>query len=320
MTSPLSVDLRERVVSAVIAGASCRQAGERFGVSAASVSRWHARHLRDGHVRPKPMGGDQRSHVIEAHASRILKLCEKRGNIVLSELRDALAEQGVTSSTSSLSRFLARHCITRKKGALHAAEQDRPDVAQARQAWFEGQLDLDPDRLVFIDETAASTRMARRYGWAPRGQRCRLPMPCGHYKTTTITAALRTSGLTATAIFEGATNGRRFLDYVTDTLVPALRPGDTVILDNLQAHKVAGVREAIAAAGARVVYLPPYSPEFNPIEQAFAKLKTLLRTAAARTVKALQDAIEQAFAAFTPQECRNYINAAGYQNDHYVSD
>ena len=172
---------------------------------------------------------------------------------------------------------------------------------------------------MFIDETAASTRMARRYGWAPRGQRCRLPMPCGHDKTTTITAALRTSGLTATAIFEGATNGRRFLDYVTDTLVPVLRPGDTVILDNLQAHKVAGVREAITAAGARVVYLPPYSPEFNPIEQAFAKLKTLLRTAAARTVEDLHAAIRQAFAAFTPQEYRNYLNAAGYQTDCYVS-
>ena len=116
MTSPLSLDLRERVVSAVLAGASCRQAGERFGVSAASVSRWHARHLRDGHVRPKPMGGDQRSQIIEAHAPRILRLCEERGNIVLSELRDALAEQGVATSTSSLSRFLARHRITRKKG------------------------------------------------------------------------------------------------------------------------------------------------------------------------------------------------------------
>ncbi len=101
-----------------------------------------------------------------------------------------------------------------------------------------------------IDATAASTRMALRYGWAPRGRRCRLPVPCGHDKTTPVTAALRTSGLTATAVFEGAANGRRFLDQVTDTLVPALRPGDTVILDNLQ---------AIAAAGARVVYLPPYS-------------------------------------------------------------
>ncbi len=192
-------------------------------MSAASVSRWHARHLQNGHVRPKPMGGDQRSQVIEAHAPRILRLCEERGNIVLAELRDALAEQGVTTSTSTC-RASCPPSHHPQTGALHAGRADRPDVAEARQAWFEGHSILDPDRLVFIDEIAASTRMVRRYGWAPRGQRCRLPMPCGHDKTTTVTAALRTSGLTATAIFEGATNGQRFVDYVTDTLVPVLRP------------------------------------------------------------------------------------------------
>ena len=161
--------------------------------------------------------------------------------------------------------------------------------------------------------------MARRYGWAPRGERCRVAAPQGHYKTTTVTAALRTSGLCATALFDGATNGRRFRSYVTATLVPVLRPGDTVILDNLQAHKVVGVREAIEAAGARLLYLPPDSPDFNPIEQAFAKLKHLLRTAAARTVPDLWDAIRRAFTRFTPKECRNYLEAAGYENDAPVA-
>lgn len=116
MSSPLSIDLRERVVSAVMAGASCRQAAERFGVSAAGVSRWHTRQLSEGHVRPKPMGGDQRSQVIEAQAARILALCEEQRSLVLSDLREALAEEGIATSTSSLSRFLARHRITRKKG------------------------------------------------------------------------------------------------------------------------------------------------------------------------------------------------------------
>ena len=111
----------------------------------------------------------------------------------------------------------------------------------AREAWFEGQLDLDPDAVVFIDETATATNMARTYGRAPRGERCRLLVPQGHYKTTTVTAALRTSGLVATTLFDGATNGARFRAYVTDTLVPVLKPGDTVILDNLQSHKVVGV-------------------------------------------------------------------------------
>ncbi|KQP09183.1 DDE endonuclease [Methylobacterium sp. Leaf93] len=180
----------------------------------------------------------------------------------------------------------------------------------AREDWFERQPDLDPDRLVFLDETAATTKMARCYGRAPRGQRCRIAVP--HYKTTTITAALRATGLIARTVFDGATNSMRFRAYVTDTLAPVLKPGDTVILDNLNAHKVAGVREAIEAVGARVLYLPPYSPEFNPIEQVFAKVKALLRTAASRTADDLTIAIREAFSAFRPHECRNYLTAAGY--------
>ena len=129
---------------------------------------------------------------------------------------------------------------------------------------------------MFLDETAAATNMARRYGWAPRGERCRLAAPQGHYKTTTITAALRTSGLCATALLDGPTNGTRFRSYVTDTLIPVLHPGDIVVMDNLPAHKVAGVREAIEAVGARLLYLRSYSPDLNPIEQAFAKLKARL--------------------------------------------
>jgi len=172
---------------------------------------------------------------------------------------------------------------------------------------------------VFLDETAAATNMARRYGWAPRGERCRLAAPLGHYKTTAITAALRTSGLCATALLDGATNGSRFCSYVTETLIPVLQQGDIVIMDNLPAHKVAGVQAAIEAAGARLLYLPSYSPDFNPIEQAFAKLKALLRSAATRTIPDLSTAIQQAFTCFTPQECRNYITAAGYENDLAVA-
>jgi len=192
-------------------------------------------------------------------------------------------------------------------------------VKAAREAWFEAQPELDPDRLVFLDETAAATNMARRYGWAPRGERCRLSAPQGHHKTTTVTAALRTSGLCATALCDGPTNGRRFRSYVTETLVPDLQPGDIVVMDNLPAHKVAGVREAIEAVGARLLYLPSYSPDLNPIEQAFAKLKALRRGAAARTIPDLWTAIRQAFIRFTPQECRNYLAAAGYEDDLAVA-
>lgn len=189
----------------------------------------------------------------------------------------------------------------------------------ARRAWFDGQPDLDPDRLVFLDETAATTTMARRYGRAPRGQRCRLAVPLGHRRTTTVTAALCTTGVLATALFEGATNRERFLGYIQGTLSPALRPGDTVIMDNLPVHKVGGVREAIQATGARLLFLPPYSPDFNPIEQAFAKLKALLRSAAARTVMDLHTVIQDALVRFTPEECRNYVTAAGYEDDAAVA-
>lgn len=154
--------------------------------------------------------------------------------------------------------------------------------------------------------------MVRPYGRSPRGERCPISAPPHHYKTTTVTAALRTSGLVATTLFNEVMNSERFLAYVTDTLVPVLKRGDTVILDDLNVHKVASVRKIIAAAGARLLYLPAYSPDFNPIEQAFAKLKALLRTAAARTVPDLWVAIRNAFSAFKPDECRNYVAAAGY--------
>nr|WP_283536353.1 IS630 family transposase [Methylorubrum extorquens] len=206
-----------------------------------------------------------------------------------------------------------------RRGRRHLPGRRRHREAPGADAARERASVPDPDKLVFLDETAAATNMARRYGRAPCGERCRILVPQGHYKTTTVTAALRTTGLCAFDLADGATNGQRFRDYVANRLVPVLRPGDTVILDNLQAHKVSGIRERVEAAGARLLYLPPYSPEFNPIEQIFAKLKALLRSAAARTVPDLWDAIRHAFTRFTPDECRNSLAAAGYDNDLAVA-
>ena len=165
---------------------------------------------------------------------------------------------------------------------------------------------------MFIDETGATTKMVRLRGRAPRGERCIAAIPHGHWKTTTFTAGLRTSGLVAPMVIDGPMDGAAFLAYVEQVLVKDLAPGDIVIMDNLPAHKVAGVRRAIEAAGARLLYLPPYSPDFNPIEMAFSKLKAILRKAAARTVDALWAAIADALDAFTPSECANYFAAAGY--------
>lgn len=195
---------------------------------------------------------------------------------------------------------------------MRAAEQDRPDVAAARTTWSQYQAQLNPGRLLFIDETGTSTKMTRLRGRAPRGERLVGKVPYGHWKTTTFVAALRSTALTAPCVIDGPMNGNAFLAYVEQILVPTLRPGDIVVLDNLGAHKVPGVRETIEAAGAILMYLPPYSPDFNPIEQLFAKLKALLRKAAERSVDALWDRIGSLLGAFTPDECANYFRNSGY--------
>ena len=165
---------------------------------------------------------------------------------------------------------------------------------------------------MFVDETGASTKMTRLYGRCPRGERLVAPVPWGHWKTTTFLGALRQDGLVAPCAFDGPINGERFRAWVEQFLVPELKPGDIVILDNLPAHKAKSARDAIEAAGARMLFLPPYSPDFNPIENAFAKLKSILRKAAARTVPELWDAIRDALPRFTQDECANYFTAAGY--------
>lgn len=166
---------------------------------------------------------------------------------------------------------------------------------------------------MFIDETGASTKMTRLRGRAFRGQRCRSPVPHGHWKTTTFTGALRLSGITAPMVLDGPMNADAFRAYVRHVLTPTLRPGDTVVMDNLPAHKVADIRTLIEAAGASLLYLPPYSPDFNPIENAFSKLKAILRKAAARSIADLWDTIGTAVDQFTPAECANYFTAAGYE-------
>lgn len=168
---------------------------------------------------------------------------------------------------------------------------------------------------MFIDETWASTKMARTRGRALRGERLRAAIPHGHWKTTTFVAGLRATGMVAPMVLDGPINGITFQAYVEQVLVPELEPGDTVIMDNLGSHKGPRIRAAIEAAGARLLYLPPYSPDFNPIENAFAKLKALLRKAAERSVQGLWAAIRTAVSAFSPQECANYFAAAGYDND-----
>ena len=193
-----------------------------------------------------------------------------------------------------------------------AAEQDRPDIARHRERWQQRQATIDPARLVFIDETWTKTNMAPLRGWCRSGRRLIDRVPNARWQTLTFLAALRHDGLTAPCLFDGPINGESFLAYVTQILVPTLKPGDIVVMDNLGSHKSKAVRDAIRSAGARRLFLPAYSPDLNPIEQAFSKLKTLLRKARARTCDAVANAIGQLLPRFQSDECANYFRHAGY--------
>ena len=200
-----------------------------------------------------------------------------------------------------------------KKKTLIAAEQERDDVALARVAWRQSQSNIDPDHVVFIDETWAKTNMTRTHGRSLRGTRVVERVPSARWETTTFVGALRSEGFVAPLTIAGPINGELFLAWIEQHLVPTLKTGDVVVMDNLSSHKVAGVREAIESAGAELRYLPPYSPDLNPIELAFAKLKKLLRDGAERTSENVWKLCGQLLDQFTPNECLAYFRHCGYR-------
>ena len=312
MSRSYSTDLRVRVIKSISGGLTRRKAAARFGVGVSTAVKWYQRYRDTGEIAARKHGQPGGSK-LDAHEAFILALVRERADISLAEIAARLAEKrAVSACPATVWYFFDRRGISFKKSA-HAAEQERPDVVARRQAWFDAQPDLDPEKLIFIDETGASTKMARLRGRAKRGMRCRAAIPHGHWKTTTFTAGLRLASLSAPMLLDGPMDGDAFRAYVIHVLVPELTPGDIVVMDNLPSHKVTGVRLAIEAAGATLLYLPPYSPDFNPIEMAFSKLKAILRQAAARTVDDLWDVIAQSLDEFTPKECRNYFAAAGYE-------
>lgn len=186
-------------------------------------------------------------------------------------------------------------------------------MAAARRQWRDSQAVREASQYVFLDESGVTTDLLRRYGRSPRGVRLHDHTPCGHWQTHTVLAALRPTGLEATAVFDGPIDSVSFFAYVEQILVPTLRPGDVVVLDNLAVHKQPEVRAAIEAVGAQLRFLPPYSPDFNPIEQAFAKLKAFMRAARPRTFEDVVTLMANALSLFLPDECANYVRHSGYQ-------
>ena len=312
MPRPYSIDLRAHVIGAVAEGQSVRAVGEIFDVSPSFVAKLSQRWRRSGRIDPLMSGGDRRSGAIEAQRDWLLQAIEATPDLTLREIRERLSRRGTSASTSAIARFFQRHRISCKKKTLHAAERDRADVSAARAAWKAQQPEFDATRLVFLDETSMTTNMARTRGRSPVGERVVGAIPQAHWQTTTFVAALRLNAMTAPLVIDGPMTGGLFLAYVEQQLAPSLSPGDIVVMDNVSVHRVAGVEQAITAKGATIRRLPPYSPDMNPIEQAFAKLKAMLRKAAARSIRALWRRIADIVSRFVPQECRNYFAHDGY--------
>lgn len=309
-----SINLRERVIAAVVEAESksIRAVGGIFDASPSFVSKLSPRWRRSGRTNPLKSGGDRLSGAIEAERDWLSQTIEQTPDLTLRGIRDRLRERETLTSQSVVARSLQRHRISCKKKTLHATERDRADVGAARAAWTAQQPKFDAARLVFLDETSVTTKLARTRGRSPVGERVVGAIPQAHWKTTTFVAALRLNGMTAPLMIDGAMTGAAFLAYVEQQLAPTLSPGDIVVLDNVAVHRVAGVEQAITARGATIRRLPPYSPDVNPIEPAFAKLKAMLRKVAARSIRVLWRRIADFVRQCPPQEYRKYFAHDGY--------
>ena len=306
--APYSMDLRTRVLRDSDAGMASKEVALKYAVSRAWVDRVKQRRRETGEVAPRVQTVFRRRALTVEQEHRLGVLLLAQPDATLAELQAALP---TTAALSTLWRAIARAGLTFKK-TVYAEEQRRLDVAAARRRWWTTQPAQDMRAYVFLDECGVTTDLLRRYGRSPRGTRLHDHTPCSHWQTHTVIAGLRLGGLTAPAVFDGPIDNPSFLAYIEQVLVPTLHEGEVVVLDNLVIHKQPGVRAAIERVGATVRYLPPYSPDLNPIEKMFAKLKALLRKAGKRTVDGLWDHIGQLLEQFSAQECANYFASAGY--------
>jgi transposase len=305
-----SQDLRERVVRACDEQRGTHQdLAKLFGVSTAWIRRLLQRRRETGSFAALPHAGGHRSKLGDHQRQQLLVLVVEDPDATLAQLRERL---GAFVHLSTLHRALARCGLTLKKKVLHAAEQERADVRHKRAMWWGRVARVDPTRFVFLDGAGAHTALTRLYGRAFPGERVVGRVPQGNWRMTTLTSAIRHDGVIASVVFEGATDEAAFVTYVKQVLVPALRPGDIVVLDNLGAHRVSAVARAIRQAKAGVWYLPPYSPDFNPIEKIWSKVKAFLRRAEARTTETLWDTIGQALGTVTAQDCQHCFESCGY--------
>ncbi|NJM81111.1 MAG: IS630 family transposase [Tabrizicola sp.] len=308
------IEIRSRVIDFVEEGHGHREAARHFRVSPRFVNDMVVLKRESGGLEPKALGGQRRSKLSPYDDWMRARLVEK-GDLTLDEIVVELASvHCVAVHRGSVGKWLHRLGLSHEKTLL-ASEQLRPDVAERRRAWIEERQPVFAnmlERLVFIDETSLKTNLVKTTGWALVGQRLIDHAPFGHWNTQTFIAGLGHDGLIAPWVLDGAMNSVSFETYVEKELAPALKPGQVVVADNLSSHKSPRVVELLAAKGCTITFLPPYSPDLNPIEMAFSKLKTLIRKAAARTYQALWKQVGRVCDLFTSQECSNYFRAAGY--------
>lgn len=303
---PYSQDLRERIIAAVERGeASLREIAEQFLVHVSTVGRLVKRRRQTGSVEPRPHRGGRRPALDDGDLERLKELVRERPDATLKELRDGL---GIDCSIMAVARALERLKITRKKKVLHDAGRDTPEGRERRRAFREVVGAIDPNRLVYVDETGTNTSMTRVYGRAPEGERVEGAVP-RTWSTLTLICGLRLSGATAPFVFPGATDAAAFETYAKQVLAPRLHPGDVVIWDNLSPHKAPAVLKAIHQATAEVIPLPTASPDLSPIEEMFSKVKGELRSAAARTTGAVVEAIGSALGNITRRDAIGWFNS-----------
>jgi transposase len=305
---PYSIDLRERVVAAVDRHeSSLWQIAQFFAVSLSFLVRLLRRRRVTGSVQPAAHGGG-RCRALDADAEQRLRaLVAEQPDATLEELRQRL---GIPCSRTAIWRALQRLQLSRKKKSLIAEERNRPKVQAQRQAFQEKLADIDPQRLIFVDESGTNTVMTRTYGRAPIGKRVTQAVP-GQWESLTLLSSLRLSGVGPALAFPGATDGSALRTYVQQMLVPALQPGDIVVWDNLQAHKDGEAIRAIEAVGATVEPLPPWSPDLTPIEKFFSKVKTGLRTVAARTAETLIEGMGTVLDQVSPSDILGWFRSCG---------
>ena len=305
---PLSNDLRKRILDAVDnKEGSRRKLAARFKVNTSTITKLLQLRRETGSYEPRPHGGGVEPTLDHDALQRVRKLVEETPDATLEALKQKM---GVSGSRMIICRALQKLGLPLKKKAPHAPERDTPEVQEERREFAEEVEPIEPKRLVFVDETGVTTAMTPAYGRAPKGERVGVSAPAS-WESVTVIAAMGLSGVRAPLAFEGALDAATFLRYVEQVLVPALRRGDVVIFDNLTSHLSPAVSEAIGRAGAFVLPLPPYSSDFNPIEEMFSKFKQFLSRVGARAKEHLDDAIGEGLREVTPEDIFGWFRHAG---------